>query len=301
MKITLGINRRCFLAGSAATLAAVGTPAWAAPSEKKHPYKKSLKIGMVKTGGSLSDKFKLLKRLDYDGVELNSPNDLKLDDVKRAKDESGLLVPGVVDSAHWRQRLSDPDPAVRAAGVEALKTAIRDAKTYGGTSVLLVPGKVDDAATYAQCWERSQQEIKKVLPLAEDEGIHILIENVWNDFLTDPAETAKYVDALDSKMAGAYFDVGNAVYFAPPAKWIRTLSKRVVKLDIKDYSLELAKENPRQGFGVKLTEGDANWPELIKALREIGYTSGWGSAEVPGGDEERLREISERMDRCFTS
>jgi hypothetical protein len=36
----------------------------------------------------------------------------------------------------------------------------------------------------------------------------------------------------------------------------------------------------------------------MRALETIGY-EGWAAAEVRGGDEARLREISERMDRCF--
>jgi len=29
----------------------------------------------------------------------------------------------------------------------------------------------------------------------------------------------------------------------------------------------------------------------MKALNDIGYTKGWGSAEVPGGDRDRLTDI----------
>ena len=61
----------------------------------------------------------------------------------KAKDETGLQICGVVDSVHWKQTLSDPDPAVRAAGLEGLKTALRECKQYGGNSVLLVPAVVN--------------------------------------------------------------------------------------------------------------------------------------------------------------
>jgi len=295
-------DRRGFLLVSGRWVAASALLAGTQPAlaaDEKRPYKKSLKIGMVGVPGTLSEKFRLLKRLGYDGVELNSPGGPKPDEVRAAIDASGLVVPGVVDGVHWRQRLSDPDAEVRAAGVKALMQAIGDVKQYGGTSVLLVPGRVDNSATYEQCWQRSMAELKKAIPLAEDQGIHILIENVWNDFLTDPAEMARYIDEADSKMVGAYFDVGNAVRYAPPVKWIEELGSRIVKLDIKEYSLVKAKDDPRAGFGVKLGEGDCDWPAVRKALKKVGYTSGWGSAEVRGGDEARLREISERMDLCL--
>jgi hexulose-6-phosphate isomerase len=223
--------------------------------------------------------------------------------VRRAIDESGLVVHGVVDSTHWRTTLSHPDEAVRAQAVEDLKTAIRASKAYGGTSVLLVPGVVGEDATYQQAWQRSIPEINKALPLAEDEGIHVLIENVWNNFLTDAKETARYLDELDSKMVGAYFDVGNAVRYAPPVEWIETLGERIVKLDIKEFSNAKARAagEPFAGFEVELLEGECDWPAVMDEMEKIAAWTGWGTAEIPGGGKERLAEIARRMDRIYAS
>jgi hypothetical protein len=38
----------------------------------------------------------------------------------------------------------------------------------------------------------------------------------------------------------------------------------------------------------------------MKALDEVGF-QGWGSAELSGGGRERLKDISERMDRIYES
>ena len=300
------LNRRRFLELGAISAASslVATP-WLATNaahaaqDSPRRYRKAVKIGMVKVDGSLTEKFALLKELGFDGVELDSPGGPTPDEVARAKDESGLIVHGVVDSVHWQQRLSDSDPEVRAAGVAALRTAIQMAKQYGATSVLLVPGRVTEDASYKQCWDRSTEEIKKVVPLAEKEDIHILIENVWNDFLTDPEEMARYLDQFDSPKLGAYFDVGNAVRYAPPPQWVRVLGPRIVKLDIKEFDLDKASVGPvGSGFDVELLEGDCRWPEVLEELAKLNY-SGWGTAEIPGGDRERLAEIAMRMDRIF--
>lgn len=298
MNSPLRPDRREFLkttaAVTAASLACWGTQtALAEQPAERPPYKKAVKIGMVGVPGTLTDKFRVLKELGFDGVELDSPGGPSAEEVAQAKDQTGLIVHGVVDSVHWNQRLSDPSPEVRAAGLEALKTAINMSKAYGGTSVLLVPGRVTNDATYQQCWERSSAEIRKAIPLAEEEGIHILMENVWNDFLTDPQETARYIDQFESKVIGAYFDVGNAVRYSPPHDWIPVLGSRIVKLDIKDWG----KEN---GFKHELLEGDVDWPKVMAQLRAISYT-GWGTAEIPGGGRERLTEIARRMDRIYAS
>lgn len=261
--------------------------------------KKSLKYGMIKEGATVLEKFKLIKDLGFDGVELDSPNPLQEKEILDARDKTGLEIPGVVNSLHWNSPLSDPDPAVRGKCVESMKTSLRDCKKYGGTTVLLVPAVVNEKVSYAEAYERSQAEIRKILPFAEETGIKIALENVWNNFLLSPLEATRYIDEFNHPMIGWYFDVGNIVRYGWPEHWIRTLGKRILKVDIKDYSRKKASdEGIWKGFDAELGEGDANWAAVNKALREVGY-QGWGSAEVNGGDRLRLKEISDRMDRCY--
>ncbi len=261
--------------------------------------KKSLKFGMIKEELSILDKFKLVKDLGFHGIELDSPNDLNDKEILKAKRKTGLEIPGVVNSRHWKMPLSDPDPSVRAQCVESMKTALKACKKYGGTTVLLVPGVVNDKVRYDEAYERSQAEIRKLLPIAEKTGIKIAIENVWNNFLISPMEAARYIDEFDSEMIGWYFDVGNIIRYGWADQWVRILGKRIIKIDVKEYSRKKQKEEGIwAGFQVKLGQGDSDWANVNKALREVGY-QGWGSAEVPGGDRKRLREISENMDKIY--
>jgi L-ribulose-5-phosphate 3-epimerase len=267
---------------------------------EKVTLKKSLKFGMVKEDLSVMEKFKLLKELGFDGVELDSPNKLDKSEILAARDATGLHIPGTVNSLHWKYPLSDPDPAVRAQCVESMKSALKDTKEYGGNTVLLVPGVVNEKVSYADAYHRSQDEIRKIIPIAEETGVKIAIENVWNNFLISPMEAARYIDEFESDMIGWYFDVGNVVRYGWPEQWITILKHRIIKLDIKEYSRKKQRdEGIWAGFDVKLGEGDCNWPVVIKALESIAYKRGWGSAEVPGGDRNRLKEISERMDKIF--
>ena len=271
------------------------------PSATGDTYlKKSLKFTMVSAAGlSVLERFRLIKEAGFQGVEMDSPSDLDRDEVIEARDETGLEIPGVIDSIHWRQTLSDPDPAVRAAGIAGLETALSDAQAYGSSTVLLVPAVVNEEVSYEKAYRRSQAEIRKVLPLAQQIGVKIAIENVWNNFLLSPLEAARYIDEFSSPWIGFYFDVGNAVNYGWPEQWIRILGKRILKFDIKDYSRELRdKEGPWAGFRVKLGDGSVNWNAVRKAIQDLGYR-GWGSAEVHGGNRERIREISERMNRIL--
>jgi hexulose-6-phosphate isomerase len=288
-------TRRQFLQTTLAAAGAVGAIGRGLlAAEKKHSLKKAVKYGMIKVpGASIEQKFALIKSLGFEGVEVDSPSNLNRDEAARARDKTGIKIHGVIDSVHWRTRLSDPDPAVRAAGVEALKTAIDDAKFYGADTVLLVPGKVTDAETenYDQCYARSQEEIRKVIPRASDAGVKIGIEVVWNDFITKPEQLVQYVDAFQTPTVGAYFDCSNMLkYGVPAATWIRQLGKRMLKFDFKGYS--------RQKQWVPIGEGDENWPEILEALDDVEY-HGWATSEVAGGGEKELREIAQRMNRVL--
>lgn len=289
-------SRRLFLKGAALAAAAGLAPASRARTPK---LRKCLKYGMVQEGETVLEKFRLAKDVGFEGIELDSPNDLALDEVLAAKEATGLAIPGVVDSVHWRKPLSSPDAEVRAEGRAALETALRDCKAYGGTTVLLVPARVTADVSYDAAYERSQAEIRAVLPLADELGVQIAIENVWNDFLLSPLEAARYVDELESPLVGWYMDVGNIVNYGWPEQWIRILGPRILKLDIKEFSRQKRNDDGLwEGFRVELGEGDCNWPAVLEALDEIGY-SGWASAEVAGGDRERLADVSGRMDRIF--
>src|SRR6188508_1109216 len=87
----------------------------------------------------------------------------------------------------------------------------KPARFVGADSVLLVPGKVTDPKTenHDQVWERSISEIRKALPLVEELGIKILIENVGNGFCLDPESLARYVDEIRHPLVAIHFDLGN--------------------------------------------------------------------------------------------
>ena len=81
---------------------------------------------------------------------------------------------------------------------------------------------------------------------------------------------------------------------------MRTLHRRILKLDIKEYSrAKRDNEGLWKGFDVELGEGDCDWPAVTAALDGIGY-SGWATAEMAGGGPKRLKDIAERMDRVLS-
>jgi hexulose-6-phosphate isomerase len=255
-------------------------------------------------GKGLEDRFRVLRDAGFEGVELDSPSQTKVEDAMAAAQKTGLVVHGLVDSAHWTLPLSHPSAEIRNKGREALETALRDAKSFGATSVLLVPGVVNAKQPYDLAWQRSQEEIRKVLPLAAECRVKIGIENVWNSFLLSPLEARSYVDELRSEWVGWHLDIGNLVLHGWPEQWVRILGKRICKLHIKEYSRKKCDAEGRwKGFDVELGEGDCGWPAVMQALDETGYSTAspgnWATAEVKGGDATRLKAIAAKMDEIL--
>jgi L-ribulose-5-phosphate 3-epimerase len=281
-----------FLGGATSGSADTGPNKSATDISGKGRIYKTVKWGMIGIKGSVLDKFRLMKDLGYDGMELVSPWRRDADEVRRASEETGMPVHALVDMMQWQIRLSSPDPKVREQGVAILEQALRDARAFGGSAVLLVPGKVTGPdETHDDVWKRSIPEIRKVLPLAGKLGVRVCIENVWNGFCETPEQHRDYIDAIDSTWVGAWFDIGNCRKFGPSETWIRTLGKRIVKLDCKDWS-------KKNGFKSKIGDGDINWPAVRQALAEIGYT-GWCTAEVERGGRDVLADVAQRMNRVL--
>jgi len=294
------MNRRSFLtitiAGTAA--AAFRTSVLAAPNRK---LRKAIMYSTIGVKGSVLEKYRVMKEAGFEGVE--PMGGMNREEVLAALRDTGLQAASVCCHTHWENPLSAPDEATRKIGFDGLVQSLQDAKTYGATSVLLVPGVARDGVTYQQCFERSIVEIKKAIPVASDAGVRIAIENVGNNFIMSPEQAIAYLDAINSEWVGWHFDIGNAGRVGPAERWIQLLGKRIVKIHVKDFSAKPAAPGAHTGGRPKLLDGDTNWPAVMKALDDAGY-SGWAISEQPtdqASDLESARDLARRMDKIFAS
>ena len=293
------MNRRDFLTTTAAALAGTALAPAQTPGAT---LKKAVNLGMIKgpEGASIADRFKMARDAGFEGVELNLPDEkLSVEILQDAKKQSGLEIAGIICTPHWSFPLSDPDPGKRERTVRGLQLALQQGGELGCKRVLLVPGVVNAQVNYEQCWERAVEGIKRCIETAEKSKCHIAVENVWNQFIMNPMEAARFVDTCQSPWVGWHFDIGNCVVYGWPEHWPQILGKRILNLHIKEFSRKKANdEGLRKGFGVELGEGDVNWPVLMQAIRETGY-NGYAIAEVGGGDAARLQFLSERMSKLI--
>jgi|SRR5882672_5612617 len=257
--------------------------------------KKGLVFDMLPLKLSVPDRFKMARDTGFDVVQASTTSDeRKGEEIRQAAAAANIRIDSVMNMGHWEWPLSSSDPAVVEKSLNAARTSLHNAKLWGSEVVLIVPAVVNAQTSYRDAWVRSQKEIRKLIPLAQEISVTIGIEEVWNRFLLSPLEMAAYIDEFKSPAIQAWFDVGNVVLYGYPQDWIRTLGKRIVKLHVKDF------KRTENGYAwVNLGDGDVDWAAVRQALAEINY-SGSAIAELEGGDsktEGYFRDIGKRMDR----
>jgi L-ribulose-5-phosphate 3-epimerase len=256
--------------------------------------KKGLVYSMLPATLSVSERFKMARDVGFEVVQApTEPDEQKAEEMKKAADAANVRIDSVMNMDHWKYPLSSGDPAVVEKSLAGMRTSLHNAKLWRADSVLLVPAVVNAQTSYRDAWTRSQNEIRKLLPLAEELKIVIAIEEVWNKFLLSPLEMTRYIGEFQSPWIKAWFDVGNVMFYGYPQDWIRTLGKSIVDVHLKDF------QRKEDGYAwVNLGDGDVEWPAVREAFGEVGY-SGSAIVELHGGDEAYLRDVSRRVDRLL--
>ena len=242
--------------------------------------KKGVYAGCFPESMPLEDRFALAREVGFDAIEIRGEFELvesshRLDQLRELAKRT-VPVCSIMGAVGWNPSLTSGDAAERVRAIDIFGLTIRAAARLGADTVLVVPGRVSDQVSYDQAWERAQAGLKQLAPVAEDAGVCLAIENVWNKFLLSPREMRQFVDEIGSPAVQSYFDVGNVLQFGYPEQWIATLGQRIKKVHVKDFKTSVGNIT---GF-CQLLDGDVNWPVVIAALRTVGY-DGYITAEVP--------------------
>jgi L-ribulose-5-phosphate 3-epimerase len=247
---------------------------WAVPHDM--PYEQA--IGRIAEAGFEAVELNISEGNGYLTPETTEP---QIEKLRTTAVSAGLEIASLSTSLFWQYPLSSENLELRTKGIAIGKKMIESAAGLGTDCILIVPGAVkaeyekNDIVSYDAAWNNSLDSLQKLIPIAEEQKVCIGIENVWNKFLLSPLEMKRFVEELSSPFAGVYFDVGNVLVNSFPEMWIRILGSLVKRIHLKDFRTGAGNS---WGF-VGLLEGDVNWPEVIKALQDIGY-SGYLTAEV---------------------
>ncbi|HEY5561101.1 MAG TPA: sugar phosphate isomerase/epimerase family protein [Clostridiaceae bacterium] len=235
--------------------------------------------------------FQTAKEAGFEGVEvaLAENGEINLSStkedmysIKAVAEEVGIQLYSVASGLYWSYSFTSNQEEIRNKAKEIGKKQLEIANYLGCDTILVVPGSVGvdfipncEIVEYDIAYVRALSSMIELKRYAEKLEVSIGIENVWNKFLLSPLEFRDFIDKIDSKFVGAYFDVGNVLQTGYPEQWIKILGDRIKKIHFKDYQRSIG---TLEGF-VDMLSGDVNYPAVIAQLRKINYND-WVTAEV---------------------
>ncbi len=262
--------------------------------------KKSISIWCFPGAMPLKQAMKQAKDAGFEGIELalNEQGEMALDwdpfkvkDIKLYADSIGLEISSFAVGLGLITR----DQAMYQKAKQALQKGLRFAGILETDCVLSVPGTVNPEMPYDEAYQRGIAAYQECAIMAQEYGVTIGVENVWNKFLLSPLEAARFIDEIGHPYVQFFFDVGNVLIFGYPEQWIRVLGKRIRKVHIKDFQT-----GPR--VFTTLLNGDVNYPAVVAALKEVGYDD-YLIAEVgpisPAFPAYLVEETSRAMDKIL--
>jgi hexulose-6-phosphate isomerase len=252
-------------------------------------FKKGLCHGNLRRDLQPREAFERAKQHGFDGLELRLDAEGRIglpapyDEPDRAAELArsvGLELPSTMGPAIVDLFHLEPEESLPRL-IERTDRGLQAAKALGASAILQIPGYVQvmwdpksPIVPYDVAYARSLAIYRELRKVAEKRRVTICVENVWNRFLLSPLEFARFIDEIDSPFVKAYFDVGNVLVNGFPEQWICILGSRIGRIHLKDFKTAIGN---LQGF-VMLLEGDANWAEVMRAIREAGY-QGYLTAE----------------------
>jgi len=188
--------------------------------------------------------------------------------------EAGLGVASLATGLFWETSYTAADESVRHQALELTRAALQRASWLGAPVLLVLPGLVSHPRNpakqlvgYGEALKLADEALRELRHDAEAWGVSLAVENVWSQFLISPVEMCEFLDRINSPWVGAYLDVGNVLRYGFPQDWIDTLARRIMRVHLKDFKVEVGN---RTGF-CPLGEGDVDWAEVNKALTRQGY------------------------------
>ncbi len=234
---------------------------------------------MSYTFSKQEEHFDLKKMLEFtakhmDGIDFVRLHGREPEELRKMADDHGV---DVVCHTFFAKKLVSANPEEQQEGIDDCKRGIEAAVTLGAPVVMIpTPGQKDlDRNQLRQRWISG---LKLVMPLAEDAGVALSIENF-------PGDKSPFVladDYLEAQSAvpglKLTFDSGNAGSGEDPAESFSRCAPHVVHAHFKDW---LVSEQPQEGYRPMLDgryyrsaligEGDIDNRSCLKAMQEAGY------------------------------
>jgi L-ribulose-5-phosphate 3-epimerase len=196
----------------------------------------------------------------------------------------GIRLPSVCLGVLWQSSLASADAAEVAQGQQIVRDGLAFAASIGADAVLLPVGQ-PLGLTPERAREHLIAALADLVPVADDEGVTLALENVAQRVLADAADLLQVVQAVGSPRCGVYYDLGNPTFIGgDPVSELRALAGQVARLHVKDTIAVARPHMPlpdvpvtgdftvwRNRTTVTIGSGELPYPTLAALVHEIGY------------------------------
>ncbi|QDT45838.1 Inosose dehydratase [Gimesia alba] len=251
----------------------------------------------------------LAATLDIDGLEFYA-GFLEMKDknfwpeAKKMATDQGLEIPMMCCSPDF----THPDEAFRNEQIEHEKFWMEMTAALGGKYCRVLSGQRRPEVSREEGIQYAVSSIEACLPLAEELGITLIIENHYKDNYWDYPEFAQMADVfcdlvslIDSPWFGVNYDPSNTILAGEdPLELLARIKDRVVTMHASDRYLiegtieDLRKEENSLGYASRLSHGVIgkglnDYDTIFSQLKEVGFDS-WISIEDGVNGMEELQE-----------
>jgi sugar phosphate isomerase/epimerase len=203
------------------------------------------------------------------------------EEVRALLDEAGL---GVVGHTAWYLPIASPFPAVRAAARGVVLAAFDAFAAIGVTHVDVHPDPVTGSYPRADVAAGNAEAVAELAAEAKARGLTLMIENMGESFGA-AEELAPLLDA-DPDVC-FLLDVAHAhLTGGTTNELLAAFGNRLAHVHVSD---NLGVDDLHLPLGA----GSIDWPEVVKALREIGY-DGTVTLEIHSPELHHL-EVSRQL------
>lgn len=239
--------------------------------------------------------------LSADGLELyptflTETNEAYLQKVKEAAEKEGLSIPMMCASPDF----THPDAHYRDQEIEKIKQMIDVMKYLGPESFRscrVLSGQKRPEVSREDGIRWTVESIKQLLPYAEQQNVHLVMENHYKDGFWIYPEFAQasdvYLDIIkqiSSPWFGVNYDPSNAIFAGEdPIKLLIEVKDRMLTMHASDrylregYTLEDLKEYTLEGYSEALAHGVIgkgmnDYDQIFEHLRSVRFRN-WISIE----------------------
>ncbi|WP_417379766.1 sugar phosphate isomerase/epimerase family protein [Gimesia sp.] len=251
----------------------------------------------------------LAATLDIDGLEFYA-GFLEMKDknfwpeAKKMASDQGLEIPMMCCSPDF----THPDAAFRNEQIEHEKFWMEMTAALGGKYCRVLSGQRRPEVSREEGIQYAVSSIEACLPLAEELGLTLIIENHYKDNYWDYPEFAQMADVfcdlvsrIDSPNFGVNYDPSNTILAGEdPLELLERIKHRVVTMHASDRYLtegtieDLRMEENSLGYASRLSHGVIgkglnDYDTIFSQLKQVGFDS-WISIEDGVNGMEELQE-----------